>query len=81
MRQCQVQVFSHYLHLILGIPLQVKTTESQEADHETICIDRGGNAMDDGVDTVASPVNECCGANENRVDNAVVHSEYPLCMC
>ena len=71
LRQCQVQVFGHYLHLILGIPLQVETTKSQEADHETICIDQGGNAMDESVDTGTSHVNECCNANES---NAVVHS-------
>ena len=55
------------LHLILGILFQVETTESQEADHETICIDQGGNAMDEGADTGTSPgpVNECCSANEN----------------
>ena len=29
-------VFGHYLHLILGIPLQVETTEIQEAAHQTI---------------------------------------------
>ena len=69
------------MHLILGFPLQVETTESQGADHETIGIDQGGNAMDEGVDTGTSPVNECCTTNENRVDNAVVHSECPLCMC
>ena len=69
------------MHLILGGPLQVETTESQEADHETICIDQGGNAMDEGVDTGTTPVNECCSANENGVDNDVVHSEFPLCMC
>ena len=34
-----------------------------------------------GGDMGTSPVNECCSANENWVDNAVVHSECPLCMC
>ena len=75
-----MQAVGHYLNLIIRIPLQIETAESQEADHETICIDQGGNAMDEGVDTGTSPVNECCSANENRVDNAVVHSECPLCM-
>ena len=69
------------LLLNFGIPLQVEITKSQEADHETICIDQGGNATDEGVDTGTSPVNECCSANESRVDNAVVRSECPLCMC
>ena len=64
--------------MMLGIPLQVETTESQEGDHETICIEQGGNAMDEGVDTGTSPVNECCNANET---NAVVHSKCPLCKC
>ena len=31
LRQCQVQVFGHYLHLIHEIPLQIETTESQES--------------------------------------------------
>ena len=39
-----MQVFGHYLHSILGILLQVETTESQETDHATIYIDQGGNA-------------------------------------
>ena len=37
--------------------------------------------MDVGVDTGTSPVNECCSANENRVDNAVAYSECQLCVC
>ena len=44
-------------------------------------MDQNGNAMDEGVDTGTSPLNEGCSTNENRVDNAVVHSECPLCMC
>ena len=63
------------MHLILGIPLQVEIAEGQEADHETVGTDQGDNAMDEGVDTGTSHVNECCSANENRMDNAVVHSE------
>ena len=65
---------------ILGIPSQVDTSEGQEADHETIGKDQGGNAMDEGVDTGSIPVNECCNTDDNWVDNTVVHSECPLCM-
>ena len=32
--------------------------------------------MDEGVDIGTSHVNECFSANENRVDNAVVHSKW-----
>ena len=69
------------LLFIFGIPLQVETTKIQKADHETFCIDQGGNATDEGVDTGTTHVNECYSANESRVDNAVVRSECPLCMC
>ena len=37
--------------------------------------------MGEGVETGNSPVNDCCSDNDNCVDNAVVHSEFPLCMC
>ena len=43
--------------MILRVPLQVETAGGEEANHETICIDQGGNAMDKGVDTGTSPVN------------------------
>ena len=35
--------------------------------------------MDEGVDIGTSPVNQCCGADANRVDNAVVLNV--LCIC
>ena len=66
---------------ILGIPIQVESAKGQEAYHETVGIDQGGNAIDEDVDTGTSPVNECCNASETGVDNTVVHSECPLCMC
>ena len=65
---------------ILGIPSQVDTSDGQDADHETIGIDQVVNAMAEGVDTDSNHLNECCNANENRVDNTVVHFECPLCM-
>ena len=37
--------------------------------------------MGEGVETGNSPVNDCCSDNDNCVDNAVVHSEFPLCLC
>ena len=63
----------------LRIPLHVETAQDQEADHETIWIIQGGNAVDEGVDIGTSPVNQCCGADANRVDNAVVLNV--LCIC
>ena len=44
-------------------------------------IDQDGNAMDEGVNTGTIPVNECYKVSDNRVDNTVVHSECPLCIC
>ena len=57
----------------LRIHSQADTSEGQEADHEIIGIDQGGNAMDEGVDTGTSPVNECCNANENRIKTSDQH--------
>ena len=47
----------------MSLPVQI--SQGQKADDETIGVDQGPSAMDEGLDTGVSPMNECGNAGEN----------------
>ena len=61
---------------IFGMPLRVEPVEDQDAESKTVGIDQVADAMREGVNTGASPVNECGNANEDQSDDTEVHSDY-----
>ena len=51
------------------------SAEGQESDDETLGVVQDATAMDEGVDTGASAVNERGNTSENQADTFVVHSD------